>query len=87
MNFNNKLTYRNTKGTASWKDSLGNYGILKCLGNYLSSEKLRNNFKFILSGENKDEDVFWLTMKRNSEDYDGGMGNLNIFMVKVSLKN
>tara|TARA_B100000003_G_scaffold175793_1_gene164720 strand:- start:179 stop:637 length:459 start_codon:yes stop_codon:yes gene_type:complete len=74
MNFGDKLTYRNTKGTASWKDSLGDYGIIKCLGNYLSSEKLGTNLNLYCQGSNKDGDIFWLTMKRNSKDYDGGIG-------------
>ena len=46
MNFGDKLTYRNTKGTGSWKDSMGDYGIIKCLGNYLSSNKF-NILSFI----------------------------------------
>ena len=74
MNFNNNLTYRNTRGTASWKDSLGNYGILKCLGNYLSSKTLGTSLNLYCKGADKDGDEFELIMKRNSEDYDGGIG-------------
>ena len=32
MNFGDKLTYRNTKATGSWKDSIGDYGIIKSRG-------------------------------------------------------
>ena len=74
INFKNNLTYRNTKGTASWKDSLGNYGILKCLGNYISSKNLGTNLNLYCQGADKDGDEFELIMKRNSEDYDGGIG-------------
>ena len=74
MNFKNKLIYRNTKATASWKDNLGDYGIIKCLGNYVSYEKLGTNLTLYCQGTNKDGEVFWLTMKRNSKDYDGGVG-------------
>ena len=74
MNFKNKLIYRNTKATASWKDNLGDYGIIKCLGNYVSYEKLGTNLTLYCQGTNKDGEVFWLTMKRNSSDYDGGIG-------------
>ena len=74
MSFKNKFTYRNTKATASWKDNLGDYGIIKCLGNYMSYEKIGTNLNFYCQGSNKDGDVFWLTMKRNSKDYDGGIG-------------
>ena len=48
MNFGDKLTYRNTKGTGSWKDSMGDYGIIKCLGNYLSSNK-EKSFSMLIS--------------------------------------
>ena len=74
INFKNNLTYRNTKGTASQKDSLGNYGILKCLGNYISSKNLGTNLNLYCQGADKDGDEFELIMKRNSEDYDGGIG-------------
>ena len=74
MNFKNKFTYRNTKATASWKDNLGDYGILKCLGNYMSYEKIGTELNLYCKGSNKEGDVFWLTMKRNSKDYDGGIG-------------
>ena len=74
INFKNNLTYRNTKATASWKDNLGNYGILKCLGNYISSKNLGTNLNLYCQGADKDGDEFELIMKRNSEDYDGGIG-------------
>ena len=74
MSFENKFTYRNTKATASWKDNSGDYGILKCLGNYISYEKIGTELNLYCQGSNKDGDVFWLTMKRNSKDYDGGIG-------------
>ena len=44
------------------------------MGNYVSSEKLGTILNNYCQGENKDEDIFWLTMKRNSSDYDGGIG-------------
>ena len=73
MNFKKKLTYRNTKGTTSWKDSLVNYGITKCLGNYLSSKTLGTSLNLYCQGVDKGADEFELIMKRNSEDYDGGI--------------
>ena len=74
MSFKNKFTYRNTKATASWKDNSGDYGILKCLGNYISYEKMGTELNLYCQGSNKYGDIFWLTMKRNSKDYDGGIG-------------
>ena len=74
MNFKNKFKYRNTKATASWRDNLGDYGILKCLGNYMSYEKIGTELNLYCQGSNKEGESFWLTMKRNSKDYDGGIG-------------
>ena len=74
MNFGDKLIYRQFKGTASWKDNTGDYGIIKCMGNYVSSEKSGTILNNYCQGANKDEDKFWLTMNRNSSDYDGGIG-------------
>ena len=87
MNFGDKLSYRNTKSTGSWKDSLGDYGIIKCLGNYLSSEKLGTNLNLYCQGSNKDGDIFWLTMKRNSKDFDGGIGKSEYIYGDGKFKN
>ena len=76
MNFGEEFTYRQFKGTASWKDSIGDYGTLKCLGNYISSKETGTTLNNYCKGSNKDGDVFWLTMKRNSSDYDGGIGKI-----------
>ena len=53
---------------------MGDYGIIKCLGNYLSSNKIGTNLSLYCQGNNKDEEIFWLTMKRNSKDFNGGIG-------------
>ena len=87
MNFGDKLTYRNTRATGSWKASLGDYGIIKCLGNDLSSEKLGTNLNLYCQGSNIDEDIFWLTMKRNSKDYDGGIGKSEYIYGDGKFKN
>tara|TARA_B100000579_G_C22650380_1_gene765910 strand:- start:13 stop:468 length:456 start_codon:yes stop_codon:yes gene_type:complete len=76
MKFGEKLTYRQFKGTASWKDSKGDYGTLKCMGNYISSEEIGTILNNYCQGSNKDGDIFWLTMNRNSKDYDGGIGKI-----------
>ena len=31
MEFGDILTYRQTSGTATWNDSEGDYGVLKCM--------------------------------------------------------
>ena len=38
MEFGNILTYRQTEGIASWSDSEGDYGLLECLGNYVTNK-------------------------------------------------
>ena len=87
MNFGDKLAYRNTKAKGSWKDSLGDYGIINCLGNYLSSAKLGTNLNLYCQGSNKDGDIFWLTMQRNSKDYDGGIGKSEYIYGDGKFKN
>ncbi len=74
MEFGEELTVRQFNGTASWKDNKGDYGTLKCLGNYVSSKKKGTILNNYCKGSNKDEDIFWLIMNRNSTDYDGGVG-------------
>ncbi|MDC0651894.1 hypothetical protein OAP55_01420 [Alphaproteobacteria bacterium] len=74
MIFGDKLTVRHFNGTASWKDSIGDYGILKCLGNYVSSKKEGTILNNYCQGSNKDGDIFWLVMQRKSKDYGGGVG-------------
>ena len=86
MSFGDKLTYRNTKGTGSWKDSMGDYGIIKCLGNYLSSNKIGTNLSLYCQGNNKNEEIFWLTMKKNSKDFDGGIGKSEYIYVEGKFK-
>ena len=74
MEFGDMLTVRQFSGTASWKDSAGDYGTLKCLGNYVSSKQKETVLENYCKGSNKDGDIFWLTQKRKSTDYDGGIG-------------
>jgi len=74
MEFGNILTYRQTAGVASWSDSEGDYGLLECLGNYVSNKKdgtILNNY---CKGTNRKKDTFWLVMHRNSNEYEAGIG-------------
>ena len=74
MEFGDKMTVRLFTGTASWKDSTGDYGALKCLGNYLSTKKNGTILNNYCKGTNKEGNIFWLTMQRKSTDFDGGIG-------------
>lgn len=74
MKFGEILTYRQTEGVASWSDSEGDYGLLECLGNYVTNKSdgtILNNY---CKGTNRNKDTFWLIMNRNSNDYEAGIG-------------
>ena len=74
MKFGDVLTYRQTEGTASWTDSEGDYGLLECLGNYVTNKNDGTVLKNYCKGTNRDKDTFWLIMNRNSNDYEAGIG-------------
>ena len=74
MEFGDEMTVRHFTGTASWKDSTGDYGTLKCLGNYVSTKNNGTALNNYCQGTNRDGNIFWLTMQRKSTDYDGGIG-------------
>lgn len=76
MKFGDMLTYRHTEGTATWIDSEGEYGLLNCMGNYLTTKSEGTILKNYCQGSNRDKDPFWLVMKRNSSDYELGVGRI-----------
>ena len=56
MKFGNILTYRQTEGTATWKDSEGDYGLLKCMGNYVTIIDERTILNNYCQGTNRSID-------------------------------
>ena len=74
MKFGNILTYRQTEGTATWKDSEGDYGLLKCMGNYVTTKNEGTILNNYCQGTNRNKESFWLIMNRNSNDYEAGIG-------------
>ena len=74
MKFGEFLTYRQTEGTASWSDSEGDYGLLECMGNYVTNKTDGTTLNNYCKGTNRNKDTFWLIMKRNSNDYAAGIG-------------
>ena len=34
MEFSDEITLRQFKGNANWKDNIGNYGVVECMGNH-----------------------------------------------------
>ena len=61
IEFPNNTKYQQIKNTADWKNTYGDYGILKCLFNIYLGE---NNRNARLSGfchwKNQDNEKFWL---------------------------
>ncbi len=76
MEFGDILTYRQTEGTATWSDSEGDYGLLKCMGNYVTTESKGTILKNYCKGTNRNKESFWLIMNRNSDDYELGIGKI-----------
>ena len=75
IEFPNNTKYQQIKNTANWKNSNGDYGFLKCLFNIYMSENNSNAKLFgFCDGKNQDNEKFWLEFKRNTEDYDAGIG-------------
>lgn len=74
MKFGDRLIYRQTKNTASWQDNDGDYGLIECMGNYISRKNEGTILNNYCKGTNRNNDTFWLTMYRNSNDYAAGVG-------------
>ena len=81
MKFGDILTYRQTEGSATWSDSEGDYGLLKCMGNYVTTEAKGTILNNYCKGTNRDKDSFWLIMNRNSADYELGTGRITYLKV------
>ncbi len=70
------ITYRQFKGTGNWKDSLGDWGKVECAGNHTIIKGTGTVLKNYCKGTNKDGDIFWLMMDRESNDFDSGIGKI-----------
>ena len=75
IEFPNNTKYQQVKNTANWQNTYGDYGVLKCLFNIYLGEK-NSNAKLLgfCDGKNQDNEKFWLELKRNTEDFDAGIG-------------
>ena len=74
--FSNIITYRHFHSFQNWKDSLGDWGSLECAGNHTIIKGKGTILKNYCKGLNKDGDIFWLMMDRNSMDFDAGIGQI-----------
>ena len=76
FNFSDNTTYRHFHSFQNWKDSLGDWGSLECAGNHTIIKDEGTILKNYCKGLNKDGDMFWLMMDRNSIDFDAGVGKI-----------
>ena len=76
FNFSDDITYRHFHSFQNWKDSLGDWGSLECAGNHTIIKDKGTILKNYCKGLNKDGDMFWLMMDRNSSDFDAGVGKI-----------
>ena len=76
FNFSDNITYRHFHSFQNWKDSLGDWGSLECAGNHTIIKDKGTILKNYCKGLNKDGDMFWLMMDRNSSDFDAGVGKI-----------
>ena len=70
------LTYRQFKGAGNWKDSLGDWGKINCAGSHTIIKGKGTVLKNYCKGTNKDGNVFWLMMDRESDNFDTGIGKI-----------
>ena len=85
--FSDNITYRHFRSFQNWKDSLGDWGTLECVGNHTIIKNEGTILKNYCKGLNKDGDMFWLMMDRNSLDFDAGVGKLKFRKGTGKFKN
>ena len=74
MEFTDELTLRQFKSKANWKDSLGNFGVVECMGNHTIFKNDKTILKMYCKEINKSNDNFVIMFDRNSESFDVGVG-------------
>ena len=74
--YSDEITYRQIKGTTSWKDNLGDWGKLECAGNHTITKGKGTTLINYCIGTNKDGDTFRFIMNRLSDDFDTGIGKI-----------
>ena len=76
LKYSDEITYRQFKGTTSWKDNLGDWGKLECAGNHTITKGKGTSLINYCIGTNKDGDTFRFIMNRLSDDFDTGIGKI-----------
>ena len=81
------LTYRQFFIKSNWKDTLGDWGIIECIGSHTLHKEKGTVAKNYCKGTNVEDDNFWLIMDRVSNNFDAGIGEIKYVKgVPVSLK-
>ncbi len=74
IEFPDKSNYRQVKNNANWQNSYGDYGILDCLFNISIGRNNKAKLEGYCDGKNQNNDKFWLEFKRDTDDFDAGIG-------------
>ena len=74
MEFTDEITLRQFKSNANWKDNIGNYGVVECMGNHTIFKSERTLLKMYCKEINKSNDNFVIMFERDSENFDAGVG-------------
>ena len=75
IEFPDNTKYQQIKNSANWQNTYGDYGILRCLFNiYLGENNANARLSGFCDGKNQDNEKFWLEFKRNTDDFDAGIG-------------
>ena len=70
----NGLTYSNFSNTATWTNNFGNYGTAKCVGLIKTNKTDEVTIEVICENSDKKGFKTWTILKRNSLEFDVGVG-------------
>ena len=87
MEFSDEITLRQFKGNANWKDNIGNYGVVECMGNHTILKSERTLLKMYCKEINKRNDNFVIMFERDSENVNVGVGKSTYIHAEGKYKN
>ena len=74
INFPNGNKYIQLEGSANWKDTQGDYGVINCLATITTKNQEESAIlQAFCEGKNQNEEKFWLNLNRTS-DMEIGIG-------------
>ena len=87
MKFTDELTLRQFKTKANWKDSIGNFGVVECMGNHTIFKNDKTILKMYCKEINKRNDNFVIMFERDSENVNVGVGKSTYIHAEGKYKN